>query len=94
MKYSSENISNIDKTKTLSKEENLELLRKVKQGDLEAKTKLIESNLRLVKSIAKRYASIFSIEDAIQIGSIGLILACNEFDETINKNFSTFSKPA
>ena len=58
----------------LSKEEELEEIIKSKQGDILARNKLIEHNLRLVVFLAKKYESTgYDLEDLVSIGSIGLI---------------------
>ena len=69
----------------LSKEEELRYLELSKQGDMDAKNKLIEHNLRLVVYLAKKYENTkVDLEDLVSIGSIGLIKGINTYK--INKN--------
>jgi RNA polymerase primary sigma factor len=76
----------------LSKEEEVELAKRVEQGDLEAKERLINSNLRLVVSNAKRYQNRgLSLLDLIQEGILGLIRASEKFDWRKGFKFSTYA---
>lgn len=76
----------------LSADEEVELAKKIAQGDKEAKQKLIDSNLRLVVSIAKRYAGHgTSLLDLIQEGNLGLMKAADKFDYTMGNKFSTYA---
>ena len=76
----------------LSFEEEKELCEEIKKGNKEAKQKLIESNLRLVISVAKYYQNCgLSFEDLIQEGSIGLMKAVDKFDPDKGYKFSTFA---
>jgi RNA polymerase primary sigma factor len=76
----------------LSREQEIELAKKIATGDLEAKNDLINSNLRLVVSIAKHYAGCgVPIQDLIQEGNIGLAHAAEKFDYTKGFKFSTYA---
>ena len=78
--------------KLLTAEEEFDLAVKVQNGDSDAKNKLIESNLRLVISIAKRYTSFpVSFLDLIQEGNAGLIKAVERFDPYKGFRFSTYA---
>jgi len=78
--------------KPLSAKEERECLEKIRQGDLAAKDKLIEHNLRLVAHIIKRYyANIKDQEDLISIGTIGLIKAASTFDYEKGTRFATYA---
>lgn len=85
-------LRNIGRYELLSPEEEKELAERIAKGDKEAKDKMIQSNLRLVVAIARRYQG-HSIElnDLIQEGSIGLIRAVEKFDHTRNLRFSTYA---
>lgn len=76
----------------LSKTEEEYYLRRYFEGDIEAKNKLIEHNLRLVAHIAKKYSTNEQdMEDLISIGSIGLIKAINSFSSDKNFKISTYA---
>lgn len=79
----------------LSNEEMTELLRRVKQGDQQARERMIEGNLRLVLSVIQRFAGRGeSMDDLFQIGCIGLIKAIDNFDcEHFHVRFSTYGVP-
>ena len=82
----------IGKIPLLSFEEELELAKKVLEGDEEAKQKLAESNLRLVVSIAKKYVGRGMLFlDLIQEGNMGLIKAVEKFDYEKGYKFSTYA---
>ena len=82
----------IGKIPLLTYEEELELAKKVLEGDEEAKKKLSESNLRLVVSIAKKYVGRGMLFlDLIQEGNMGLIKAVEKFDYSKGYKFSTYA---
>jgi len=76
----------------LDEEQEMELLLKVKDGDIEARDKLIIHNLRLVVYIAKKFESTkINIEDLISIGSMGLIKAVQTFKIEKNIKLATYA---
>ena len=76
----------------LSKEEELECLKRSYNGDKEAKNKLIEHNLRLVVFLAKKYENTgYDIEDLVSIGSIGLIKGINTYKIDKNIKLATYA---
>ena len=85
-------LKDIGKILLLSPEEELELAKRIELGDEEAKNKLAEANLRLVVSIAKRYAGRgMQFLDLIQVGNLGLIKAVDKFDYRKGFKFSTYA---
>ena len=87
-------ISGVDTSnlQALSNEERNELLNKLKQGDMEAREKFINGNLRLVLSIIQRfYNKGENLDDLFQVGCIGLIKAIDNFDINQNVQFSTYA---
>lgn len=82
----------IRETTLLTAEEEHELSRRIQNGDAAARTRLIESNLRLVVKIAKAYVSPdVSLLDLIQDGNMGLLKAAGRFDYRKNVRFSTYA---
>ena len=85
-------LKEIGQVKLLSAEEEVELAKRVAEGDQHAKNKLTEANLRLVVSIAKKYSGRgLHILDLIQEGNTGLIRAVDKFDWTKGNKFSTYA---
>ncbi len=82
----------IGRVELLTQEQELELGKRMMEGDEEAKRKLIESNLRLVVAFAKRYLgkTSMSFSDLIQEGNLGLIRAVERFDYHRGLKFSTY----
>lgn len=76
----------------LKKKEEIELSRRIKKGDKKARKKLIESNYRLVISIAKKYhRNGLDFDDLIQESTIGLLKAVDKFDPELGYKFSTYA---
>ena len=76
----------------LSAKEEAQLLEKFKNGDLEAKSKLIEHNLRLVAHVIKKYYSVgVDQDDLISIGTIGLIKAVSTFNANKGIRLATYA---
>lgn len=71
----------------------LDLIQKSKGGDLDARSKLVEANLPLVKSIVKRFTGRLEYDDLMQLGAIGLIKAISGFDSSFDVRFSTYAVP-
>ena len=85
---------NTAKLPLLKNEDKEELFKRIKQGDKEAREIYIKGNLRLVLSVIKRFSSSGeNVDDLFQIGSIGLIKAIDNFDDTLNVKFSTYAVP-
>ncbi len=85
-------LKEIGKIPLLSTQEELELAERMQQGDEKAHQKMVESNLRLVVSIAKRYVGRgLPFLDLIQEGNLGLLKAVGKFDHTKGYKFSTYA---
>ena len=85
-------LKEIGKVPLLSTEDEIELAKRIDAGDEDAKDKLVEANLRLVVSIAKRYAGRgMQFLDLIQEGNMGLIKAAEKFDYRKGYKFSTYA---
>lgn len=76
----------------LTAEEEIELAKRIQEGDETAKEKMVKHNLKLVVSIARRYHSpTMTLDDLIQEGSIGLMKAIEKYDYTKGFRFSTYA---
>ncbi len=85
-------LKEIGKVNLLSAEEEVELAKRMADGDEEAKSRMAEANLRLVVSIAKRYVGRgMMFLDLIQEGNLGLLKAVEKFDYTKGYKFSTYA---
>ena len=85
---------NTAKLKVLKNEETMELLRRTKAGDQEARRELIEGNLRLVLSVIQRFNGRGeNADDLFQVGCVGLIKAIDNFDISQPVRFSTYGVP-
>lgn len=85
---------NTAKLPTLTSQEKKALLKKTKEGDMTAREKLIDGNLRLVLSIVQRFANRReNLDDLFQVGCIGLIKAVDHFNTEIDVEFSTYAVP-
>lgn len=83
----------ISKTPSLSQEEEKELARRAQEGDFNAKKKLVEANLRLVVTVAKKAIHVAKIPmvDLIQEGNLGLMVAVEKFNWKLGYKFSTYA---
>jgi RNA polymerase primary sigma factor len=87
-------LEEIKQFSSLSKEEEYDLVRRIKKGDKEARDILVTSKLQLVVFIARKYHSRrkdLDFLDLVQEGSIGLIIAAEKFDETLGFRFDTYA---
>ena len=85
-------LKSIGRVPLLTKEDEVRLAKRVEQNDMSAKNHLIEANLRLVVSIAKRYTGRgLTLLDLIQEGNLGLIRAVEKFDWRRGFKFSTYA---
>jgi len=85
-------LNEISKVRLLTAQEEVDLAKRIWRGDLDAKQKMVESNLRLVVSIAKNYRNQgLPFLDLIQEGTIGLVRAAEKFDYRRGFKFSTYA---
>ena len=85
---------NTSHLKVLTDEEKRELLLRMKNGDEEARTELINGNLRLVLSIIQRFTGRReNLDDLFQVGCIGLVKAVDNFNTDLDVKFSTYAVP-
>jgi RNA polymerase primary sigma factor len=84
--------AHIDKGRLLTRAEEVDLSRRAKAGDRRARQRLIEKNLRLVVSVAKKYRGMgLPFEDLIQEGNVGLMKAVEKYDPERGWRFSTYA---
>jgi len=85
---------NTSKLPVLTNKEKRELFVKIKAGDMKAREELANGNLRLVLSVIQRFTGRGeNIDDLFQVGCVGLIKAIDNFDTTLNVQFSTYAVP-
>jgi len=85
---------NTARLKVLKNEEMEELLRRTKQGDMQAREELIAGNLRLVLSVIQKFSNRGeNVDDLFQVGCIGLIKAIDNFNVDLDVRFSTYGVP-
>jgi len=85
---------NTSKLKVLKESEKIELLGRIRQGDMEARSLLVNGNLRLVLSVVQKFTNRGeNLDDLFQVGCIGLIKSINNFDTGQNVRFSTYAVP-
>ncbi|MCQ2564490.1 MAG: sigma-70 family RNA polymerase sigma factor [Clostridia bacterium] len=75
----------------LSKEEETECIKRMHEGDQQAREKLIDHNLRLIVHIAKKYTGSLEAEELLSVGSIGLIKAIDSYQEDKGSSISTYA---
>jgi len=85
-------VSKLNKGKSLTQTEEVELAEKIKNGDTKAETELIERNLRFVISVAKQYQGDgYPLEDLVSEGNFGLIKAARKYDSTKGCKFISYA---
>jgi len=95
MQYSKVEICGVNtaKLKVLTEAEKESLLRRVQEGDMQAREELINGNLRLVLSVIQRFSNRGESDDLFQVGCIGLMKSIDHFDISQNVRFSTYAVP-
>lgn len=94
--YNKVEICGVDTTKlpVISEKEKLELIRKARSGDKQAREKMITCNLRLVLSVVQKFSNRGeNLDDLFQVGCIGLVKAIDNFDCELDVRFSTYGVP-
>jgi RNA polymerase primary sigma factor len=85
-------LKDISRVRLLTAQEEVDLAKRIERGDLDAKQKMVESNLRLVVSIAKNYRNQgLPFLDVIQEGALGVLRAAEKFDYRKGSRFSTYA---
>lgn len=85
---------NTSKLKVLKNDETMELLKRTKKGDMDAREQLIAGNLRLVLSVIQKFTNRGeNVDDLFQVGCIGLIKAIDNFNTDLDVRFSTYGVP-
>lgn len=96
MQYNKVVICGVDtsKLKVLKEDKKVELLKKTRSGDINARDELINGNLKLVLSVIQRFTNRGEpLDDLFQVGCIGLIKAIDNFDVDLGVRFSTYAVP-
>lgn len=85
---------NTSRLKVLKENEKIALLKRVREGDEDARTELVNGNLRLVLSVVQKFTNRGeNLDDLFQVGCIGLIKSIDNFDTSHNVRFSTYAVP-
>lgn len=85
---------NTSKLQTLSNAEMMQLIGRSQQGDMEARSRLVEGNLKLVLSVVQRFLSRGeNPDDLFQVGCIGLMKSIDHFNTELGVRFSTYAVP-
>ena len=85
---------NTAKLPVLMEKEKMELIRRCRQGDRQAREELVSGNLRLVLSVIQKFQNRGeNMDDLFQVGCIGLIKALDNFDTSHQVKFSTYAVP-